>query len=38
MVGHPPSVPPGDLCRLFLDSLERPRTRSPELATPVGEG
>jgi uncharacterized membrane-anchored protein len=37
MVGHPPSVPPGEPCRLFLDSLDRPRSRSPELTTPVRE-
>jgi hypothetical protein len=30
-------VPPGEPCRLFLDSLERPRARSAELGASVGE-
>lgn len=38
LVGHPPSVPPGEPCRLFLDALERPRARSAELGASVSEG
>jgi uncharacterized membrane-anchored protein/tetratricopeptide (TPR) repeat protein len=30
-VADPPEVPPREPCRLFLEALDRPRTRSPEL-------
>ena len=31
VVANPPDVPPKDPCRLFLEALDRPRARSPEL-------
>ena len=31
VVANPPEVPPKEPCRLFLEALDRPRARSPEL-------
>ena len=33
VTAHPPDIPPAEPCRLFLDPLDRPRARSPELPT-----